>query len=72
MREPVIWGVWCEVSGGITGHRQAWLKSKQPGPKHPAVVAEFTERGARAEADRLNRQMRHNRAARFSYTAKAL
>lgn len=22
------YGVWCEVSGGVTGYRSAWLKSK--------------------------------------------
>jgi len=21
------WGVWCVVSGGVTGHREAWAKS---------------------------------------------
>lgn len=21
------WGVWCIVSGGVTGFREAWLKS---------------------------------------------
>jgi hypothetical protein len=60
------------VEGGLTEDRQAWLNSTGPGPKNPAVVACFTEAAARAAADNLNRTMRHNRAARFSYTAKEL
>ena len=67
------WGVWCEVSGGITGHRQAWLKSTRPSKKHPqGIVARLTEAAARAKADELNRTMSRNTKARFSYTAKEL
>jgi hypothetical protein len=22
-----MFGIWCVVSGGVTGHREAWLKS---------------------------------------------
>lgn len=23
-----MWGIWCQVSGGVTGHREAWLKGE--------------------------------------------
>jgi hypothetical protein len=26
MTEKEKWGIWCEVWGGITGSRSAWLK----------------------------------------------
>jgi hypothetical protein len=35
-------------------------------------IVTFTEAAARAKADDLNHAMRHNRAARFTYTAKEL
>jgi hypothetical protein len=67
------WGVWCTVEGSITGARQAWLKTKGPGPKNPATIACFTEAAARHRADDLNRTIaQHNRAARFCYTAKEI
>ena len=66
------WGVWCEVSGGITGDRQAWLKSTGPGTKNPAVIARFTEGAARGKADDLNRVMKRNRAARLAYSARPI
>lgn len=27
MTEKQVWGIWCEVWGGVTGHREAWAKS---------------------------------------------
>jgi hypothetical protein len=25
-RDRAVYGIWCEVSGGVTGHRASWLK----------------------------------------------
>lgn len=61
--EPGTWGIYCTVSGGVTGRRQAWLKSD-------GEVVEFgTREEAEAEATRLRSSMGRNSATRFTYTA---
>src|SRR4051795_10125185 len=64
------YGIWCVVSGGLTGHREAWLKQD-------GVVMEFpTEAAATAEAAHLMAPRRATMAqARrkgviISYTAR--
>jgi hypothetical protein len=61
----MTFGIWCEVSGGVTGHRSAWLK--QDG-RHRL----FSDRkAAAAVATVLNASAnsRHARAA-FRYTVR--
>src|SRR5271167_1173925 len=60
--EEACWGVWCTVTGGITGSRANWLTRGRD-----CEIVTFTEVAARAKADDLNREMRRNRAARFTY-----
>jgi hypothetical protein len=57
--------VWCTVRGGVTGWREAWLKSN-------GKICYFDTRAkAEAEASRLNRAMNGTHArARFCYSAK--
>jgi hypothetical protein len=60
------WGVWCEVWGGVTGSREAWLKID-------GKVATFpTCDEAEAEARRLGQRMdaRLYSAANFRYSAR--
>jgi hypothetical protein len=62
------WGVWCEVSGGVTGRREAWLK-------HEGRVASFaTQEEAAAKAAHFMRSMngRPNAGASFRYTARLM
>lgn len=64
--KPASWGVWCEVWGGVTGRREAWLKQN-------GKVALFATRGAAAgEAARhMSRQMgAPHRTANYRYSAK--
>jgi hypothetical protein len=61
-------GIWCEVWGGVTGHRCAWLKSN-------GEQQRFTSRDeAEAEAMRLNEQTNGNphRTASFRYSVREL
>jgi hypothetical protein len=63
-----MFGIWCEVWGGVTGHRAMWLKAD-------GKLAEYaTREEADAEAQRLNKERNSNpyRKADFSYTAKPL
>lgn len=60
------WGVWCAVWGGVTGHREAWLK--QNGKR-----MEFDTRGAaQAQADALMLGISPHSKAQFSYTAREI
>ena len=61
------YGVWCEVWGGVTGHRSAWLKNK-------STLASFaTLADAEAEAERLRAtSARSLSRASFRYTARPL
>lgn len=63
----MIFKIWCEISGGVTGHRADWLKSN-------GEVITFRDRGnAELVAQRL-RDSRNGpfRRADFSYTVKEL
>lgn len=58
--------IWCRVSGGVTGTREAWLKSDDK-------IQQFdSEAEAQAEADRLLRTTNGNphRTANFSYSVR--
>ena len=61
------WGVWCEVSGGVTGARAAWLKRN--GTR--VEFATQAEAAAEAEAQRT-RVARANNVATFHYTPRVL
>ena len=62
-----MYGVWCQVSGGVTGFRQAWLK------KNGEVLEFSTFEEADAHAEHLNEQMNGPHAtASFSYEAREL
>lgn len=60
-----MWGIWCIVMGGRTGHREAWLKWSGD------VRAEFsTKQEAEQEAARLTSRMNGPYAtATFTYRA---
>jgi hypothetical protein len=62
-----MYGIWATVRGGVTGHREAWLKRN-------GVRAEFATREvAESEARNLNREMNHPHAtATYRYTAMPL
>ena len=57
------YGIWCRVTGGVTGTREAWLKSE--GTPHL-----WTDRAtSAAEAERLNKVMNSHphRTTYFQY-----
>jgi len=57
--------IWCEVWGGVTGSRQAWMKDND------GNVREFdSKEEADEEAGKCNREMGKNSPARFRYTVK--
>ncbi len=62
MNSADTFGIWCVVSGGVTGHREAWLKDDA------GVVKRFNRHGAQAEASRLNATVGRNSSARFNYS----
>ena len=53
------YGVWCRVSGGITGNREAWLKEN----------GERVELNTRAEAEALAKHYNDQAAHRPGYSA---
>ncbi len=59
----MTYAVWCRVSGGVTGTREAWMKDAN------GIVRFATKDEAQTEADRLNKQMNgpYSRAS-FRYT----
>jgi hypothetical protein len=61
-------GVWCEVYGGVTGHRQAWLK------ENGAVVMFDTHEEAAERAKKLSDDKNGNpyRTANFEYSAREI
>jgi hypothetical protein len=65
-RRTTMWGVWCECWGGVTGNREAWLKS------HGTIAQFATRQEAETEAARLNTRANGNpnRTADFRYTAR--
>jgi len=48
------WGVWCEVSGGVTGRRAAWLR------RDDALAVYDRKDDAEQEAARLNATIGRN------------
>jgi hypothetical protein len=62
------YGVWAEVSCGVTESRQGWLQS---GGSRKIFESRFE---AQQEADELNRIMNnmHKPAVRFRYTAQEI
>ncbi|MCX7177959.1 MAG: hypothetical protein NTX56_04045 [Proteobacteria bacterium] len=63
-----MYGIWCEVSGGVTGYRCAWSKSNNEIEKFETLEA------ARAEAARRMEKTNGNpyRKADFSYSPRPL
>jgi len=61
-----MFGIWCRVSGGVTGTREAWLKADGK------VQLFDTREQAEEEAARLNKLNNGNpyRTADFRYTAQ--
>ncbi len=58
-------GIWCEVWGGVTGSREAWMK------RDGKVHAFLDEQEAIDEAARLNKDRNHSNAkAYFHYEAR--
>lgn len=58
------WGVWCEVSGGVTGHREAWLKV------NGEEVEYDTQDEAETAAATCRENVRGNTRATFHYSAR--
>jgi hypothetical protein len=68
MENAMKYGIWCEVWGGATGHRQAWMKNK-------GRRMEFNSRlAAEAEATMVRKNVAENphRTANFRYTVKEI
>jgi hypothetical protein len=61
-----MYGIWCEVFGGVTGHRASWLK------ENGKVKTFDTLQAATSEAALHNERTNGNpfRAASFRYTAR--
>ena len=69
MDAPRKFRIWAEVSGGVTGHRQAWLKDAED------MVKEFdTREEAQREARKLTKAMNDRRGgyatAVFTYSVR--
>jgi hypothetical protein len=63
-----MFGIWCQVWGGVTGRRSAWLKANDE-------IQRFeTREQAAAQATRLARERNANphRTARFRYWVRRL
>lgn len=68
-------GVWCRVSGGVTGTREAWLKVniRLSSPHTSGEVWRGTEEEARAKAAELsNVRPSPYQTATFHYEARKL
>jgi len=66
--EQSMFGIWCEVSGGVTGYRCAWMKNN-------GVLGKFATRDeAEKEAHARNEKANGNpyRTADFRYTVREL
>jgi hypothetical protein len=65
--ENDMYGIWCEVSGGVTGYRCAWMKSN-------GELLVLTQEQAEQEAARRTKEKNSSpyRTADFTYTAKPL
>lgn len=65
----VMWGVWCEVSGGVTGYRAAWLKDSE------GKIARFDSAESATEVAVFHSDQRNgnpNRTATFHYAARKI
>jgi hypothetical protein len=66
MRDETF-GIWCEVWGGVTGSRAAWMKADGQ------LVRFGSREAAEAEAARLNERLNGpNARASFNYTVRPL
>lgn len=64
MAKTTVYGVWCQVTGGLTGHREAWLKQASGKYRLFDTLAE-------AEAEALAQTARKKYSpAVFTYTAQ--
>lgn len=62
MEPRELYGIWCEVWGGVTGSRAAWLKGDN------GLRWETTNYNeAQSRAAYLQEQVRNNNRASFSY-----
>ena len=59
-----MFGIWCTVTGGVTGTREAWMK------EDGKIKLYDTEAEAAERARRLMDVLSTSSAARFSYVAK--
>lgn len=64
--QQTTWGVWCGVSGGVTGRREGWLKADGKHVEFP------TRDAAETEARRLLGRdgTRYGGGASFTYQAR--
>lgn len=61
------WGVWCEVWGGVTGSRCAWMKGADG-----AVMVFASEASAAIRAEEQAACVAGNARAQFRYTPRRL
>ena len=60
------YGVWCQVSGGVTGPHEAWLK------RAGNVITFATREDAEAEAKLIAGKLSRYSTAQFRYSARQL
>lgn len=63
-----MYGIWCTVSGGVTGHREAWLKSNGERLTF-ATLQEAENYAQKLTSDRMSVRYRK---ADFYYSAKEI
>lgn len=71
-RDEAKWGVWCVVSGGVTGHRQDWLKENGQRWEGTIDAAMDKEDGLIREIERRPTGSLDYRAATFHYNAREI
>jgi hypothetical protein len=64
-----MFGIWCEVWGGVTGNRAAWMKADGEIVRYETRDEAETE--ASVQNERTNRH-RRERSANFRYTVREL
>lgn len=64
------WGVWCTVSGGVTGPRAAWLKDQ--GVRVELDTREEAEEEARWNRERMNDSVSAKRGVVFTYEPRRI
>ena len=57
--------IWCRVSGGLTGTREAWLKTKSG-----KIYETGNKTTAQKKATQLNKTMGKNSMASFHYSVE--